>query len=59
MSGILNLSKRTNLYLTWARVSNEKDAQYDYFNEGGVSDTTIVGRGADPTGIMFGVAHFF
>jgi hypothetical protein len=59
VTGVFNFSKRTNLYLTIARITNEANAQYDFFNEGGLSDTTIIGRGSDPQTVVFGINHFF
>jgi len=59
VTGVFNFSKRTNLYLTVARINNEANAQYDFFNEGGLSDTTTIGRGADPQTVVIGINHFF
>jgi hypothetical protein len=59
VTGVLNFSKRTNIYLTLAKVTNESNANYDFFNEGAVSETTLIGRGSDPTAIVLGINHFF
>jgi predicted porin len=58
------LDKQTNLYGTFAKVTNEAQARYDFFNQGAVGDTNSVaanaiGRGSDPKSIMVGMAYFF
>ena len=59
VTGVLNFSTRTNIYLTLAKVTNQRNAYYDFFNEGAVSETNPIGRGADPTAIVLGINHFF
>jgi predicted porin len=59
ITGSLNFSKRTNVYLTYAKVANDGHAQYDFFNQGALSDTTLIGAGSSPQTIIIGVGHFF
>jgi predicted porin len=59
LTGTFNFSKRTNVYLTYAKVANDAHAAYDFFNQGGLSDTTPIGAGSDPQTIVIGIGHFF
>jgi|GEM_PF-6975135 len=59
VTGIMNLSKRTSLYMTFAKIRNDENASYDFFNQGAVSDIALISRGADPQAVVFGVNHFF
>lgn len=53
-----DFSKRTNLHVTYARVSNSAAGRYD-FHSGGAAVLGATGTGADPTAMQIGVVHRF
>ncbi|MFP4081010.1 MAG: porin [Ectothiorhodospira sp.] len=53
-----NLSKRTNMYATYAQVSNEDAASYDFVGSG-KGKGVAAGAGSEPSGFQVGVAHNF
>jgi predicted porin len=56
-----NFSKRTTLYATYAKITNEANAMYDFFAQAAVSDSgpSFIGVGSDPTSFIVGINHFF
>ncbi|WP_137938418.1 porin [Chitinivorax sp. B] len=66
LTGFYNLSKRTNLYTTYARVENEANAAYNFFINGAVTGDSgrqapfvATPRGADPSSYQVGISHNF
>jgi predicted porin len=52
-----NLSKRTQLYAYFVRISNDSNANYRFGTNGlGIAQA---GRGADPSAIVLGISHDF
>ncbi|MBB5018436.1 putative porin [Chitinivorax tropicus] len=66
LTGFYNLSKRTNLFATVARVENEANAAYNFFINGSVgtdsgrqSPFVTTPRGSDPSSYQIGISHNF
>lgn len=65
LTGIYNLSPRTNLFLTYAKVANEAEAAYNFYVSGAVQPNGDIQsaqfspRGANPTSIQLGMNHNF
>ena len=53
-----DLSKRTSLSATYAKITNESNANYDFFSNGGLGMNAAM-RGADPRSIQVGMRHVF
>lgn len=51
-----DLSKRTNLHATWAKVANRSAGLYDFHSNGAV---TGIAAGSDPQAIQVGIVHAF
>lgn len=57
-----NLSKRTNLYLIYAKINNDRNASYGVGgNDGGINTGFVnpVGAGASPSAVSLGMRHSF
>ncbi len=52
-----NLSKRTQLYTYYTRISNEANANYRFGTNG--VDSAAAGAGADPSAFVVGIVHNF
>ena len=51
------MSKRTNMYLAYTKISNDALANYDFFANG--AGMTNLNRGASPTSTSLGIRHAF
>ncbi|SFM43967.1 Outer membrane protein (porin) [Ectothiorhodospira mobilis] len=54
-----NLSQRTNMYATYAQVSNDDAAEYAFTGSGKGKDVAASAPGAEVSGFQVGVAHNF
>ncbi len=65
MTGLFSLSKRTNLFATYARVSNDANAGYNFYvsgavqPDGSIQSAQYTPRGSDPTSLQLGINHTF
>lgn len=65
VTGLYSLSKNANLYATYAKVTNDSAAGYNFFVEGAVTNSSNeqnpsqTARGTDPTAISLGVNYTF
>ncbi|MFC4158183.1 porin [Chitinimonas lacunae] len=65
LTGIYNLSRRTNLFATVARVENEANAAYNFYvngavqADGAIQSSQYTPRGSDPTSLQVGINHNF
>ncbi|HVK53411.1 MAG TPA: porin, partial [Burkholderiales bacterium] len=61
LSANYNISKRTTIYATYAKITNEASAMYDFFAQAAVSDSGpgFIGLGSDPTTLIIGINHYF
>ena len=58
---LYNLSKRSNLYATFARIKNDSTAAYDFYTQGAVGDSgpSFIARGSSPQVLAVGLTHYF
>lgn len=60
LTGILPLSKMTNLYATFARINNRSAAAYDFLLSSAISDTRAqIGSGSNPQALQLGMSMAF
>jgi predicted porin len=58
---LYNFSKRSNVYLTFAKVKNDSTAAYDFYTQAAVGDTgpSFIARGSSPQVLAAGITHYF